>query len=81
MGIADWVHGWTDPIYEWAFAHFRELILIVTVIVLLRLISKIRKRIKARQNQRKKAGSTNEWFSWEEYEKWKNSNRREDLAP
>lgn len=74
----DLVRGYTQPIYDWVFAHLKEIIIIVTIVIFLRLFSKILKRLQSKRYKNKQAGSTNDWFSWEKYHEWKENRQKHE---
>lgn len=74
--LRDQVEEMTGRLYTFLFSHIREVLITIILLIILFLIFKIRDILISKRSRKIKPESTNEWFSWEEFEKWKDMQKK-----
>lgn len=64
-------------LYSYLFDRMNYLFLVILLIVLVVLFLKVRSMSLARNAKKFSPDSTNEWFSWEEFDRWKGEQKKE----
>lgn len=72
----DQVKDWTGRIYSFLFLHLREVFICLLIILIVIIVFKIRNKAIARRAKKEEPKSTNEWFSWNDFEKWKREQKK-----
>lgn len=63
-------------VYSFLLLHLREFFLCVILVLLIVLFFKVRSRALARRAKKEEPISTNNWFSWEDFEQWRESQKK-----
>lgn len=71
----DQVKDFTGRVYSFLFLHLREVFICLLVILIVIIAFKIRNRSIARRAKKEEPTSTNNWFSWEDFEEWRKSQK------
>lgn len=69
------VEGFVGRCNTFLLLHYKYFMLIACIIVFLILFFKMKNRLLARRAKRYEFKSTNQWFSWEDFEEWKREQR------
>lgn len=72
----DQVREMTGRIYSFLLFHLREVIITLFLIIVIILILKFKNYMISKRARKEMPESTNDWFSWEEFEEWKKSERK-----
>lgn len=72
----DQVKAWTGRVYTFLFLHLREVLICVLIILIVVIVFKIRNKAIARRAKKEEPKSTNNWFSWEDFEQWRESQKK-----
>lgn len=62
--------------YTFLFSHLNIILFIILIILIIILILKIRVRSVASRAKKEKPESTNNWFSWEDFNKWAENQKK-----
>lgn len=65
--IREWADGFIAPMYDFFGAMLPFIIGLIVLFIILYFLNKIRYLIKSKLIRNYKVGSTNNWFSWDEY--------------
>ena len=71
----DQVKDWTGRVYSFLFLHLREVLICLLIILIVVIVFKIRNKAIARRAKKEEPKSTNIWFSWEDFEQWRKSQK------
>ena len=72
----DQVKDWTGRVYiPSCFLHLREVLICLLIILIVVIVFKIRNKAIARRAKKEEPKSTNNWFSWEDFEQWRKSQK------
>lgn len=63
-------------VYSFLHLHLREFFLCIVLVLLIVLFLKVRSRALARRAKKEEPKSTNNWFSWEDFEQWRESQKK-----
>lgn len=69
----DQVQEQTGRIYSFLFSHITEVIIVIFLLLMIFIIVKLKNYLISRRARKVRPESTNEWFDWEDFEKWKKS--------
>ena len=69
LSMHDFVMGYLSPVYDFLGRNWAYIVVVITVILSFILLRKLSHSIP----KKSKVGSTNTWFNWDEYEKFKKS--------
>lgn len=58
-------------LYSYFFQYRKYVLLVILLIILLLLLKKVRTNNNGRKAKKLEPVSTNEWFNWEDFKKWK----------
>ena len=64
-----------NPVYQLLHDFVPLIFIIIGLFLSLRILDKIRSFIRSKKVSKYKVGSTNNWFSWDDFEKWKEQNK------
>lgn len=72
----DQVKAWTGRVYSFLFLHLREVFVCLLILLIAVIVFKIRNKAIARRAKKEEPKSTNNWFSWEDFEQWRESQKK-----
>lgn len=79
MSIKEWLTGMLDPIYAVFGKSVPVLLVILAFALMLYLLSKLRSWIRSKSAKKYKVGTTNKWFSWEDYDEYISNMQKERM--
>lgn len=74
--IREWADGFIAPMYDFFGAMLPFIIGLIVLFIILYFLNKMRFMIKSKLIKKYKVGSTNKWFSWEEYNEYLSDKER-----
>ena len=78
LSIHSWVESFTGPVNLFLGRYAHLITYAIVALIIFRVIQKARNLHNAKAYKKTEAGSTNEWFSWEKFNKWKESKQHEN---
>lgn len=67
----DQVREMTGRIYSFLFFHLKEVVITLVLILIIVMIFKLKNLLISKRAKKEVPESTNNWFSWEEFEEWR----------